>query len=213
MDPTDTLTTETTDTLSIQIVVFDGFDELDAIGPYEVLETAEDAGAKVDVELVTLGGTRSVTASHGLTVASQGALSDHADVLLIPGGGWNDRAVAGAWAEVQSGDLPDAVRAAHERGAVVASVCTGAMLLEAAGLLDGKRATTHHGAIEDLRASGAEAVDARVVDEGDVVTAAGVTAGLDLGVWLVERFWGADLADEVAAAMEYERSDDVVRAG
>lgn len=201
---------DSTETTSIQLVVFNGFDELDALGPYEVLENAAEAGANVDVELVTLGGTTSATGSHDLTIASQGALSDHADVLIVPGGGWNDRAIAGAWAEVQAGDLPDAIRAAHERGAIVAAVCTGGMVLEAAGLLDGKRATTHDGAIEDLRESGAEAVDARVVDEGDVVTAGGVTAGLDLGFWLVERFWGADLATGIAGEMEYDRSEDVV---
>jgi len=203
---------DSSETISVEIVVFNGFDELDALGPYEVLENAADAGANLDVELVTLGGTTSATGNHDLTIASQGALSDHADVLLVPGGGWNDRAVAGAWAEVQSGDLPEAVRMAYERGAIVASVCTGGMILEAAGLLDGKRATTHQGAIEDLRESGAEAVDARVVDEGDVVTAGGVTAGIDLGFWLVERLFGADLAIEIATEMEFDRSDDVVEA-
>ncbi|AGN00044.1 ThiJ/PfpI domain-containing protein [Salinarchaeum sp. Harcht-Bsk1] len=201
---------DSSETTSVEVVVFNGFDELDALGPYEVLENAKDAGANLDVELVTLGGATSATGNHDLTVASQGALSDHADLLVVPGGSWDGRAVAGAWAEVQAGDLPEAVRLAHQRGAIVGSVCTGAMILEAGGLLDGKRATTHHGAMEDLRESGAEAVDARVVDEGDVVTAGGVTAGLDLGFWLVERFWGVDLADEIAREMEYERSDDVV---
>ncbi|GAB3682512.1 DJ-1/PfpI family protein [Salinarchaeum chitinilyticum] len=199
-----------TDRRSIQIVAFDGFDELDAIGPYEVLENAVERGAAANVELVTLGDATSIAGAHDLSVASQGALTDRADVLVVPGGGWNDRAVAGAWAEVQSGDLPEAVRRAHEGGAIVAAVCTGAMILEAGGLLDGKRATTHQGAIEDLRESGAEAVDARVVDEGNVLTAGGVTAGIDLGFRLVERFWGASLADDIATEMEFDRSDDVV---
>lgn len=199
-----------TELRSIQVVAFNGFDELDAFGPYEVLENAVDAGATADVELVTLGGATSASGAHDLTVTSQGALTDQADVLVVPGGGWNDRAVAGAWAEVQSGDLPEAVRRAHEGGTTVTAVCTGVMILEAAGLLDGKQATTHQGAIGDLRESGAEAVDARVVDEGDVVTAGGVTAGIDLGFWLVERFWGASLAGEIATEMEFDRSNDVV---
>ncbi|WP_248515772.1 DJ-1/PfpI family protein [Salinarchaeum laminariae] len=200
------------DRSSIEIVVFEGFDELDALGPYEVLENAVDGGATAAVDLVTLDGATNVTGAHDLTIAAQGSLSDHADVVVVPGGGWNDGADAGARAEVESGDLPEAVRRAHEQGAVVASVCTGAMILEAAGLLDGRPATTHHGAIDDLRAAGAEVVDARVVDDGDVVTAGGVTSGLDLGCWLTERLWGADLAEEVAAAMEFDRSDDVVEA-
>lgn len=200
---------ESPEPTTIEVVAFDGFDELDALGPYEVLENAAMAGADAAVDLVTLDGATSVTGSHGVTVASQGTLSDRPDVLVVPGGGWNDRADAGAWAVVQSGTLPDAIRAAHERGTTVASVCTGAMIVEAAGVLDDSRATTHTGAIENLRSAGVETVDARVVDEGDVLSAGGVTAGIDLAFRLVERFWGEDLAAEVATEMEYEPSEDV----
>lgn len=195
---------------AIEIVVFEGFDELDALGPYEVLENAVAAGADATVDLVTVDGATQVTGSHDLTIAVQGTLSDRVDLLVVPGGGWNDRADAGAWAQVHAGDLPDAIRAVHDRGALVASVCTGGMILEAAGVLDGKRATTHGGAIDALHESGVETVDARVVDEGDVVTAGGVTAGIDLGFRLVERFWGAGVANEVATEMEYDPSEDVL---
>jgi transcriptional regulator GlxA family with amidase domain len=194
---------------TIEVVVFDGFDELDAIGPYEVLENAATAGADAEVDLVTADEVATVRGSHGLTVASQGTLSDRPDVLVVPGGGWNDRAESGAWAEAHSDVLPDAIRAAHERGATVASVCTGGMIAEAADVFDGKRATTHAGAIEDLDAAGVETVDARVVDEGDVLSAGGVTAGIDLAFQLVERFWGEEIADQVSTEMEYEPSQDV----
>jgi transcriptional regulator GlxA family with amidase domain len=86
------------------------------------------------------------------------------------------------------------------------------MILAAAGLTDGRPATTHHAAIEDLRATGARIVDARVVDDGDLLTAGGVTSGLDLALWLVEREAGPALAQRVAEDLEHERRGDVWRA-
>ena len=96
--------------------------------------------------------------------------------------------------------------AAHARGAIVGSVCTGAMLLAAAGLTAGRRVTTHHLAFEDLRASGADVIEARFVDDGDIVSAGGVTSGLDLALHLVERFADASIAGRTAAEIEYERA-------
>jgi len=201
---------DSVDVRDVDIVVFDGFDELDAIGPYEVLANGADAGADLSVDLVTMGRARSATGSHGVTVEPHDTLSTDCDLLLVPGGGWNDRSVVGTWTAVQSGDLTEAVRRIHEDGAVVASVCTGAMVLASAGLLDGKGATTHADAIEDLREEGAEPVDARVVDEGDVLTAGGVTAGIDLAFWLLEACCEDGIADVVATEMEYDPSTDVV---
>jgi transcriptional regulator GlxA family with amidase domain len=86
------------------------------------------------------------------------------------------------------------------------------MLASAAGLTRGRPAVTHHDAVEDLRASGAEVVEARVVDDGDLVTAGGVTAGIDMALWLVERHFGADLAARVAAEIEHPRHGEVWRA-
>jgi transcriptional regulator GlxA family with amidase domain len=85
------------------------------------------------------------------------------------------------------------------------------MVLASAGLLDGRPAVTHRGALADLRETDASVVDARVVDDGDVVTAGGITAGIDAALWLVEREWGPETAATVAETMEYERSDDVYR--
>ena len=189
-------------------MVFPGFDELDAVGPLEVLRNAARIARNLDVALVSLDST-AVTASHGVIVGVDRAMGEDADLLLVPGGGWNDRAPAGVRAEVGRGVIPAALRAAHERGAVIASVCTGAMLLVAADLTAGRPATTHHGAVDDLRASGAVIVPARVVDDGDLVTAAGVTSGLDMALWLVERWFGAQLAEGVAREMEHERRGPV----
>jgi transcriptional regulator GlxA family with amidase domain len=200
--------------MRIAVVVFDGFDELDAIGPLEVLRNAAAMGqVDLSVELVALDGAAEVTGSHGLVVRTDGPLDpDRTDLLVIPGGGWNDRGARGAWAEAERGDLPAAIAAAHAAGAVVATVCTGAMLATAAGLTRGRPAVTHHDAVEDLRASGAEVVEARVVDDGDLVTAGGVTSGLDMALWLVERHFGADLAAKVAAEIEHPRHGEVWRA-
>jgi transcriptional regulator GlxA family with amidase domain len=194
------------------VVLFDGFDELDALGPYEVLVNGlRAAGAAGSVRLVSLDGAREVTGSHGAVVRAEGPLDPQADFVVVPGGGWNDRSAAGARAQVQDGALPAAIAAAHARGATIAGVCTGGMLLASAGLLDGRPAVTHHGALEDLRAAGARVVDARVVDDGDVLTAGGVTSGIDLALWLVERELGADAAALVAREIEHERVGEVHR--
>jgi transcriptional regulator GlxA family with amidase domain len=200
--------------LRIAVVVFEGFDELDAIGPLEVLRNAAKGGADLEVALVSLDGAAEVTGSHGLRVRPDGRLDpDRTDLLVVPGGGWNDRASRGAWAEAERGELPVEIAPAHRAGAQVATVCTGAMLATAAGLTQGRPAITHHGAVDDLRASGAQVVEARVVDDGDLVTAGGVTSGIDLALWLVERTFGAELAEAVAAEIEHPRHGKVWRAG
>ena len=201
--------------MRVQIVVFDGFDELDAIAPFEVLKTAAEVGADVRVELVTLDGASEVAAAHGLRIRPEGRLDpdERPDVLVVPGGGWNSRASKGAWGESQRGKLPEAIARLHDVGTTVATVCTGGMLAQAAGLTSGRPATTHHGAVEEMRASGTEVVvDARVVDDGDLITAGGVTSGLDLALWLVERHFGVDVALSVQSEMEYERRGTVAGA-
>ena len=99
----------------------------------------------------------------------------------------------------------------HNDGVILASVCTGAMLLATAGVLTGRPAVTHHGAIDDLQAAGARVVRARVVDDGNVITAGGITSGLDLALWIVERFVGAETAHAVEEGLEYERRGVVWR--
>jgi transcriptional regulator GlxA family with amidase domain len=195
-----------------EVLLYDGFDELDALAPWEVLSEIARARDDVDVALVSLAGDAPLRASHGALITPHRALSEHVDLLVVPGGGWNDRSRSGAWSEVERGVLPAAIRACHEGGALVASVCTGAMLLAAAGLLTGRPAITHHGAIDDLKAAGAKVTHARVVDDGDVVTAGGVTSGLDLVLHLVERHWGAPLALAAERELEYERRGTVWRA-
>ncbi|WP_226039659.1 DJ-1/PfpI family protein [Natrinema sp. DC36] len=194
--------------LTAEIVLFEGFDELDAIGPYEVLQNGTQAGASIETRLVALAETDLVTASHGLRVEPDGTIG-RPDLLLVPGGGWTT-ADSGVRAAVEDERLPAAVAERATAGATVASICTGAMVLAEAGLLEGRPATTHRVAIEDLRAAAGEVVDARVVDDGDVLTAGGVTAGIDLALWLLEREFGAEIAAAVETEMEHERRGEVV---
>jgi transcriptional regulator GlxA family with amidase domain len=189
--------------MKIDIILFDGFDELDAIAPYEILRTAAELGAPLDVTLAGAHGPATITASHGARIVVDRGPSDDAEMLLIPGGGYFRG--TGIRTELERGVLPRTVAAAHARGAVVGSVCTGAMLLAATGITAGRRMTTHQLAVDDLRASGAEVVEARFVDDGDIVSAGGVTAGIDLALHLVERFAGAGMAEQVAVEIEYQR--------
>jgi transcriptional regulator GlxA family with amidase domain len=188
----------------VEVLLYDGFDELDGVGPYEVFRTAAAFGGSVDARTVGLDGVEEVTASHGLRVGVDGDLGEP-DALVVPGGGWNagdDR--PGARREAERGVVPEAIRTQYEAGATVAAVCTGGMLLAEAGLLDGRPAVTHAGALNDLRATRAEVVDARVVDDGDVVTAGGITSGLDLALHLVGRWCGREVAERVATELEYD---------
>lgn len=197
----------------IEIVVFDGFDELDALGPFEVLMNAAAAGADFLVSLASWSEKTEVVGAHGLRLAVEIGLSAAAppDVVIVPGGGWIDRNPLGARAEVERGVIPSRLADLHRAGTTIATVCTGAMLVATTGLLRGRAAITHHGAIEELRAAGAEVVPARVVDDGEFVTCGGVTSGIDLAVWLVERFAGAQVAHAVECEMEYERRGVVWR--
>ncbi|SDR44062.1 DJ-1/PfpI family protein [Natronobacterium texcoconense] len=193
-----------------EIVLFDGFDELDAIGPYEVLENGAELGADLETRLVTLEGDTDedglVTASHGLRVEPEGTLGEP-DLLVVPGGGWTTE--GGVRAVVEDGSIPAAVDECYTAGATVASVCTGGMILSEAGLLEGRPAATHHVAVDDLADTDANVVDERVVDDGDVLTAGGVTSGIDLALWILEREFGEDVADAVSERMVHERRGEV----
>ncbi|GGL68791.1 DJ-1/PfpI family protein [Halocalculus aciditolerans] len=186
----------------IDILLYPGFDELDAVGPYEVLESAG-----FDVRLVAASET--VTASHGMTVVTDGDLrpAPSLDCLVVPGGRWNDRSTAGAWSEYENGRIPRVVAEYASRRVTVASVCTGAMLLAEAGVLDGRPATTHHTARDDLAAYDVDLTTDRVVDDGDVLTAGGVTAGIDLALRLVERERGPQARQSVQRTLEYGEWD------
>lgn len=189
--------------MRIEIPVFDDFDEVDAIGPFEVLANVRPAHPEVEVELVGAHGPGEILAGHGLRMTCAEGLSDRADLIVVPGGGWVRG--GGVRRQYDDGTLAARLRALHESGVTVASVCTGGVLLAQAGILDGRPATTHRAALDFIEGLGAR-VDrtARVVDDGDVLTAGGVTSGFDLAFHLVARYWDAELAASIATLMEYE---------
>lgn len=192
--------------MDVEILVFDGVEDLDVSGPLSALGAA---GFKV--ALVAEGGPRQVRTAYGTGLAAREA-GAAPGVLVVPGGGWISRSERGAWAEARRGVLPALIAERFAAGSVIAAVCTGSMLLAAAGLLDGRPATTHHGAIGELSAAGAQVIaDARVVDDGRIVTAGGITASLDLGLWLVQRYRGPAAATAAAAQLEYTRTGYVWR--
>ena len=193
--------------MHVQILIYDGFDELDAVGPYEILH-----GAGFQTELATLEPVETITASHGTKLVPHATLAERPDLLLVPGGGWvHGEPTLGTRFEYDRGVIPAAIAERHRAGSTVASVCTGAMLLAKSGILDGRPATTHWGAMDDLRAY--EGVDvhpeARVVDDGDVLTCGGVTSGLDLALHLVERVHGPEAATFAARLLEHDRRQEV----
>jgi transcriptional regulator GlxA family with amidase domain len=193
--------------MQTEILIFDGFDELDALGPYEVL-----AEGGFDVALVTYPAADRVVTARGAIVVPDRQLSDRVELLVVPGGGWTKRPPKGAWAEVQRGVLPPVIAQRHAAGARIASVCTGAFLLAAGGLLDGRPAITHWNDVDDLEAMGIRVIrDARVVDDGDIVTAGGVTSGIDMALWIVEQEKGREAADAVAAELVYRRDERIFR--
>jgi transcriptional regulator GlxA family with amidase domain len=183
-----------------EIVMFNGFDELDVVAPFEIL-----VSAGYQVELVTLEPCHSVTGAHGMTLTPGGVLGPRPDLLVVPGGGWVSKASESAWGEVRRGALPSAIAERHAAGSRIAGVCTGAMLIAAGGILRGRPAVTHRSALDDLRGYGVQVhPEARVVDDGDVLTSGGVTSGIDLALHLIEVDRGRDAALSQAARIEHE---------
>ncbi|MFF8278896.1 DJ-1/PfpI family protein [Streptomyces lateritius] len=188
--------------LRVHTVLYDGAEEQDFAGHVEVFGIVGEE--RLVQSFVTVDGPRRVTTSAGMEIVCRDAWSPRsADVVIVPGGGYGDG--SGIQREIRRGTLPRALAAARRDGLLLGAVCTGTMLLAAAGLTAGRRCTTHHIALDDLRAQGGHVVGGRVVDDGDLVTCGGVTSGIDLGIWLLERFFGPDTALFAEEVLEYER--------
>ena len=181
--------------LRIAILIFDRITALDAIGPYEVLSRLP--GAELTFVAKEPGEKRTDTSRLGIT--ADAALADLADpdVVLVPGGAGNRPLMADE-------EVLGWLRAAHRTSRFTTSVCTGALVLGAAGILEGLRATTHWAFLERLRDFGAEPVSERVVEDGKVVSAAGVSAGIDMALQLAARIAGDDVAKAIQLGIEYD---------
>lgn len=190
----------------VQILIYDGADELDVVAPFEIL-----AAAGFAVELVSLDPAPVIRTAHGLSLSPSRLLGPAPELLVVPGGSWISRAPQGAWAEAQRGVMPAAIFERHAAGSVVAGVCTGTLLLAASGMLRGRPAVTHRAAIEELRQAGADVrPDARVVDDGDVLTAGGVTSAIDMALHIIWRERGPEAARAGARRIEHVPSGRVV---
>ena len=186
---------------TIGIVLFDDVEELDAIGPWEVFTSA--AMLRDDVKVVTLAQSpKQVRCAKGLRIQPDHTLADAPalDVLLMPGG-------QGTRREVDNPVLIDWLRHVAPSCSWVTSVCTGALLLCEAGLCKGRRVTTHWGFIEQLRTRypDVEVIERRrYVRDDRVVTAAGISAGIDMALWLVGQLWDVESARQTQRMMEYD---------
>jgi transcriptional regulator GlxA family with amidase domain len=181
--------------MNIAIVLYDKLTALDAIGPYEVLSRLPGADLKfVAAEpgpVRTDNGMLTLVAEHSLADAGQ------PDIVLVPGGPGEVAARAG-------GPVLEWLKEVDRTSTWTTSVCTGSLILAAAGLLDGKRATSHWLALEELGRLGAEPVAERVVFDGKLVTAAGVSAGIDMALALAARVAGDTVAQAIQLGIEYD---------
>jgi transcriptional regulator GlxA family with amidase domain len=194
--------------MRIEIVVFDGFDALDVVAPWEIFARASTIDPGLDVGMVRVDGPPVVSAAEGLQLYVADELGSP-DALFVPGGSWVGGTGSGVPREIRRGTLPRII--ADMSGSVrwVASVCTGALLLGEAGILGDRNATTNPAALDELSRYGAILRDNRVVDDGTVVTAGAVTSGIDLALWLVQREVGETVANKVAQAVAYPMPTDV----
>jgi transcriptional regulator GlxA family with amidase domain len=181
------------------MLIFDDAEELDFVGPWEVFTMARYI--KPDDRVVTIAQTREpIRAAKGMRIIPDHSFADapDLDVVLVPGG-------IGTRREVGNPVLIDWLRQAGARCTWVTSVCTGALLLHEAGFAKGRRVTTHWGFVAALRERGAEVLEnVRYVRDGNLVTAAGVSAGIDMALWLVGQIHGVPVARQVQRAMEYD---------
>jgi putative intracellular protease/amidase len=181
--------------MQIAIVLYDRFTALDAVGPYQVFSSLP--GAEVVFAAEQAG--RVSDDERSLHLSADAALADvpHPDIVVVPGGpGQND--------QMDDGPLHDWLRAADQGTAWTTSVCTGSLILAAAGLLAGRRATSHWLALGELGQHGAIPVSERVVFDGKYVTAAGVSAGIDMGLTLAGRIAGDQTAQAIQLGIEYD---------
>jgi transcriptional regulator GlxA family with amidase domain len=193
--------------LTVGILVFDDVEVLDFAGPFEVFSVARRVGENADSQALFKALTiaeeqRTIVCRGGLLVQPHHTTRDHPplDILVVPGG-------QGTRRERLNARLLDWISEQDKRTTLITSVCTGAFLLAERGLLDGKRATTHWSSVNWMGEQYPKVrllADARFVDEGHVITSAGISAGIDMSLHVVARLFGEESAAWTARRMEYE---------
>lgn len=182
--------------MQIAFLAYEGLTCLDLIGPYEVFNTTP--GADVVFVNKKKGEIRVDSKAFGIVVDNALAEVPHPDVFVIPGG------LEGTFAAAADEEILAWVREAHAHSTLSTSVCTGSLILGAAGLLEGKQATTHWAAKPMLENYGATYTPDRVVPEGKIITAAGVSSGIDMALTAVGQLFGEEIAKAVQLGIEYD---------
>ncbi len=193
----------------VGILVYEGFDELSALGPHAVLSAAGEDG-DIEVTMYSLVPSETLPAASGLEVTPDDVLIGTPDLVLIPGGPWGDPDRPGAGAIADAGEYPERVATLAGNGAAVAGVGTGVLLLGEAGLLEGRSVTgpdTHHGNLQEY---GASVRDAGVVVDDDLFTARSPVQGLSLALHLVDQVDGPESAQALAAQFGVGETDTLV---
>jgi transcriptional regulator GlxA family with amidase domain len=180
------------------IMIFENAEELDFAGPWEVFGGLSKWRPDLCSAFIVSENGGTVRCAKGMRVVADYSFetAPRADILIVPGG-------QGRKVEVNNSRAIEFIRQHAASAEITASVCTGAFLLQRAGLLSGKRATTYWSAMDELRSLGVDVVDKRWVDEGNVITAAGVSAGIDMSLHLVGRLWGPETARKVQQSIQY----------
>jgi len=181
--------------MNVAIPIFDHVTALDAVGPYEVLSRLP--GTRVCFVASSTGPKRTENGMLALTADATLQELPDPEVIVVPGG-------FGTRELMRDESMLGWLRAAHETSVWTTSVCTGSLLLAAAGILDGLEATTHWMALETLAEHGARPVARRVVEQGKVITAAGVSSGIDMALTLAGRIAGEDVAKAIQLGIEYD---------
>lgn len=193
-------------TRAVGILVFNDVEVLDFCGPFEVFAITPPVNEQKQFNVYIISEKNSpVIARNGLSINPHYTIDNcpALDILIVPGG-------IGTRQEMNNSNLTNWIKKCYPRLELLLSVCTGAMLLAKAGLLEGLEATTHHGALELLRKTAPNTVvheNKRFIDNGKIITSAGISAGIDMSLYVVSRLLGKDKAIETARIMEYDWHD------
>lgn len=185
--------------ITIGIMIFPQVEELDFIGPFEVVSQVNKKIPDSTQVLIVAESLEPLQAYNGLKVIPDATFSScpQLDVLIVPGG-------KGRLAAMQNESVKNFIVNQAATAQYITSVCTGSLVLAAAGLLTGKRATTYHTAFEELASYSVEVLSQKVVQDGNIITAGGVSSGIELGCYLLKILFGLDLAQTVADSIEYQ---------
>ncbi len=184
--------------ITIGILIFDQVEELDFVGPFEVLSYVNKIQPNSTKVLLLAESSAVVQAFNGMRILPDTTINScpQLDVLIVPGG-------KGRLGAMKNAIITEFIQKQTSTAQYIASVCTGAFLLAEAGLLTGRKATTYHTAFPELEAYSVQVLPSKVVQDGNLITAGGVSSGLELGFYLLRELFNAPLSQQVADKIEY----------